>query len=109
MGPGLQRPRLCAHAEAPQQAHRTIGPAWPTEAARAGYFTKRTAQAWLRYVLDQARPAVLSGMARTGVSFADACGEYLRYLERPDRSARSASAGRRRSARTPRSPAPRVT
>jgi hypothetical protein len=48
---------------------------------RAGYFTKRTAEAWLRDVLDQARAGVLPGMVRTGVSFADAAGEYLRYVE----------------------------
>ena len=64
-----------------RQVHRTIGPAWTERGRpRAGFFTKRTAQAWLRDVLDQARAGVLSGMVRTGVSFADACGEYLRYV-----------------------------
>src|SRR3954471_4029597 len=65
-----------------RQVHRTIGPAWTDRGRpRAGFFTKRTAQAWLRDVLDQARAGVLPGMVRTGVSFADACGEYLRYVE----------------------------
>ena len=65
-----------------RQIHRTIGPAWTDRGRpRAGFFTKRTAQAWLRDVLDQARAGVLPGMVRTGVSFADACGEYLRYIE----------------------------
>src|SRR3954453_22451346 len=65
-----------------RQVHRTIGPAWTGRGrARAGFFTKRTAQGWLRDVLDQARAGVLPGMVRTGVSFADACGEYLRYVE----------------------------
>ena len=32
-------------------------------------------------MLEQARAASLPGMVRTGVSFADACDEYLRYVE----------------------------
>jgi hypothetical protein len=32
-------------------------------------------------VLDQARRGTLPGMAQTGVPFADAAGEYLRYVE----------------------------
>src|SRR4051812_23093032 len=51
-----------------RQVHRTIGPAWTDRGRpRAGFFTKRTAQAWLRDVLDQARAGVLPGMVRTGV------------------------------------------
>ena len=59
-----------------------IGPAW-TERGRppAGYFTKRTAEAWLRDVLDEARRGTLPGMVRTGVTFADAGAEYLRCIE----------------------------
>ena len=34
----------------------------------AGYFTKRTAEAWLRGVLDEARRGTLPGMVRTGVT-----------------------------------------
>jgi hypothetical protein len=65
-----------------RQVHRTIGQVWTDRGRpRAGYFTKRTAEAWLREVLDQARAGVLPGMVRTGVSFADAAGEYLRYVE----------------------------
>ena len=65
-----------------RQVHKTIGPVWTERGRpRAGYFTKRGAEAWLREVLDQARAGVLPGMVRTGVSFADACGEYLRYVE----------------------------
>jgi integrase len=64
-----------------RQVQKTIGPVWtgrgrPPE----GYFTKRTAQAWLRDVLDQAERGVLPGMVRTGRTFADAAEEYLRYL-----------------------------
>src|ERR687890_108172 len=65
-----------------RQVQRKIGPAW-TERGRppAGYVTKRTAEAWLRDVLDQARRGTLPGMVRTGVTFADACAEYLQWLE----------------------------
>ena len=65
-----------------RQVHRTVGPAW-TDRGRppAGYFTKRTAEAWLREVLAQARAGTLPGLVRTGVTVAEAVDEYLRYLE----------------------------
>jgi integrase len=65
-----------------RQVKKTIGPAW-TERGRpaAGYYTKRAAEAWLRDVLDQARAGTLPGMVRTGVTFAEACEEWLRYME----------------------------
>jgi integrase len=65
-----------------RQVQKKLGPAW-TERGRpaAGYFTKRLAEAWLREVLDEARRGVLPGMHRTGVTFADAAAEYLRYIE----------------------------
>jgi integrase len=64
-----------------RQVQTTIGCVW-TERGRPpdGYFTKRTAQAWLRDVLDQAERGVLPGMVRTGRTFAEAADEYLRYL-----------------------------
>jgi Phage integrase, N-terminal SAM-like domain len=46
-----------------------------------GWFTKRTAEAWLRDLLYQARRGTLSGMVRTGVTFADAAAEWLRFIE----------------------------
>ena len=54
-----------------RRVHKTIGPAW-TQRGRpaAGTFTKRTAEAWLRDVLDDARRGTLMGMTKTGVSFA---------------------------------------
>jgi integrase len=65
-----------------RQVHRTIGPAWTERGRpRAGWFTKRAAEAWLRDVLEQARAGTLPGMVRTGVTFADACADYLRYVE----------------------------
>jgi integrase len=65
-----------------RQVHRTIGPAW-TQRGRppAGYFTKRTAEDWLRETLDQARRGTLPGMLVTGATFADAAAEFLRYVE----------------------------
>lgn len=68
--------------EQPDGRADRIGPAW-TELGRpaAGYFTKRTAEAWLREALDQARRGTLPGMVRTGVTFADAAAEWLRFIE----------------------------
>jgi integrase len=65
-----------------RQVQKKIGPAW-TERGRppAGYVTKRLAEDWLRDVLDQARRGTLPGLVKTGVTFADAAAEYLRYVE----------------------------
>jgi len=65
-----------------RQVQKKIGPAW-TERGRPpnGYVTRRLAEAWLRDTLDQARRGTLPGMVRTGVTFADAAAEYLRYIE----------------------------
>src|SRR4051794_30175002 len=64
-----------------RQVQRTIGKVW-TERGRPpeGSFTKRTAEAWLRDVLDQAERGTLPGMVRTGRTFANAADEYLRDL-----------------------------
>src|SRR4051812_27175405 len=81
---GKRRPVWRAKYRLPdgRQVKKTIGPAW-TERGRpaAGYFTRRTAQAWLDDVLAHARAGTLPGMVRTGVTFADACDEHLRYVE----------------------------
>lgn len=65
-----------------RQFQRRIGPAW-SERGRppAGYFTKRTAEAWLRDLLDEARRGTLPGLVQTGATFADAAAEFLRYVE----------------------------
>ncbi len=81
---GRRRPDWRAKYRLPdgRQVKRTIGPAWTGRGRPpAGYYTKRTAEAWLRDVLAQARAGTLPGMVRTGVTFADACDEYLRYVE----------------------------
>ena len=69
-----------------RQVQRRIGPAW-TERGRppTGYFTKRTAEDWLRAALDEVRRGTFPGMVRTGATVADAAAEWLRYLEH-DRS-----------------------
>src|ERR1039458_2299033 len=81
---GVRRPVWYAKYRLPdgRQVQKKIGPAW-TERGRpaAGYFTKRTAEAWLRDALDQARRGTLPGMVRTGVTFADAAAEWLRFIE----------------------------
>jgi hypothetical protein len=79
-----------------RQVQKKIGPAW-TERGRpaAGYFTKRTAEDWLRERLDEARRGTLPGMVRTGASFADAAAEWLRYLEQDRRRKPSTVAGYR--------------
>ena len=65
-----------------RQVQRRIGPAWDGRTRpAAGYFTKRTAEAWLRDVLDQARKGTLPGLVHTGVTFAEAADEWLRYVE----------------------------
>ncbi len=65
-----------------RQVQKKLGPAW-TERGRppAGYFTKRTAEDWLRETLDQARRGTLPGLVKTDVTFAEAAEEWLRYIE----------------------------
>ena len=81
---GKRGPRWYAKYRLPdgRQVQKVVGPAW-TQRGRPtdGYFTKRTAQDWLRDVLDEARRGTLPGMIRTGATFADAAEEWLRYVE----------------------------
>ncbi|MGH2856427.1 MAG: tyrosine-type recombinase/integrase [Solirubrobacteraceae bacterium] len=65
-----------------RQVQRRLGPAW-TERGRppAGYLTKRTAEAELRSILESARRGTLPGMVHTGVTFAQAAAEWLRFIE----------------------------
>jgi hypothetical protein len=65
-----------------RQVQKKIGPAWTSRGRPAdGYFTKRTAEAWLRDVLDQARRGTPPGLVRTRVKFAEVADEWLRYVE----------------------------
>jgi integrase len=81
---GKRGPRWYAKYRLPdgRQVQKVLGPAW-RERGRPpeGYFIKRTAEAWLRDVLDQARRGTLPGMVRTGATFADAAKEWLRFVE----------------------------
>ena len=63
-----------------RQVQRRIGPAWTGRGRpAAGWFTKRSAQAWLDDLLVQARRGALPGMVETGATVADAAAEWLRW------------------------------
>jgi integrase len=65
-----------------RQVQKRIGPAWGGRGRPpAGWYTKRTAEAWLREVIDRARRGTLPGLVRTGVTFEEAASEWLRYIE----------------------------
>lgn len=65
-----------------RDVRKRIGPAWTTRGRpAAGYYTRPSAQSWLDEVLAEARRGTLTGMIRTGATFADAAAEYLRYVE----------------------------
>src|SRR3954468_2282999 len=65
-----------------RQIQRKLGPAWTARGRpAAGYFTKRTAEAWLGDVLAQGRRGELPGMVAPGATVADAAAEWLRWAE----------------------------
>jgi len=65
-----------------RQIQKKIGPAWADRGRPPeGYFTKRTAEVWLQDVLAQARRGTLPGMHKTGVTFAEAAEEWMRFIE----------------------------
>lgn len=65
-----------------RQVKKRVGPAWSGRGRpAAGTFTKRTAEDWLRDLLDEARRGTLPGLVQTGATFADAAAEYLRWIE----------------------------
>ncbi|MGH2914995.1 MAG: tyrosine-type recombinase/integrase [Solirubrobacteraceae bacterium] len=65
-----------------RQIQKAIGPAW-SERGRPpdGFFTKRTAEDWLRETLLQDAQKNAAGQIETGATFADAAEEYLRFAE----------------------------
>ena len=64
-----------------RQVQRLIGPAWSgRDAAPQGFYTKRSAEAWLRARLEDMHRGVAAGMVETGATFADAAQEYLRFV-----------------------------
>ena len=79
-----------------RQVQRRIGAAWLGRGRpAAGYYTKRAAEEWLRDVIDQARRGTLPGQVRTGVTFAAAAAEWLRYVEHDRERKASTVAGYR--------------
>ena len=64
-----------------RQVKRRIGSAWTSRGAPAdGFFTKRTAEDWLRSELASLDALAACG-ADLAVTFAEAAGEWLRYVE----------------------------
>lgn len=79
-----------------RQVQKKLGPAWSGRGRPpSGYFTKRLAEDALRGVLDEARRGTLPGTVRTGMTFADAAAEWLRYVEHDRRRKPSTVAGYR--------------
>jgi len=66
-----------------RQVQRALGPVWTGRGRPpAGYFTKRLAEDWLRdKLLEEAQRADSAPVAESGVTFAEAASEYLRYAE----------------------------
>lgn len=61
---------------------KKVGPAWADRGRPPeGYFTKRTAEAWLQEVLSQARRGTLPGLRSPAVMFAEAAEEWMRLIE----------------------------
>ena len=66
-----------------RQVQRCLGPAW-TERGRppAGHYTKKLAEEALREILTDAQRGTLAGLDKSGVTFADAAAEFVRYAQR---------------------------
>ena len=64
-----------------RQVQKKIGPAWTGRGRPpAGFFTKRTAEAWLRDALQRAREGDAPAPRGETVTFATAAREWLRYV-----------------------------
>jgi len=76
-----------------RQVQKSLGPAW-TRGGRPepGFWTKRLADAELRRILTEAQNGTLVGMVRTGVTFAEATAEWLRYVA-DERDAKASTLG----------------
>ncbi len=71
-----------------RQVKRRIRPAWTSRGRPApGFFTRRTAEDWLRATLSELDGAAASG-AHLSVTFTEAAAEWLRYVEE-DRAAKA--------------------
>ena len=72
------------------QHKRVLGKAWVGKGRPAdGYFTKRLAQQALDEILADARRGALATQARTGVTFADVCDDFLDWMEQDRQRKRS--------------------
>lgn len=61
---------------------KRIGPAWPKRSAcPPGYFTKATAERWLRDYLSDVGRGLRIEQHATGATWEDACREWLRWTE----------------------------
>jgi integrase len=81
-------PLLPVHASLPADLGQPVTRGRPA----AGSFTKRTAEAWLRSTLEDARRGTLQPVERSGATFADAAAEWLRYIEQ-DRGRKPSTVG----------------
>ncbi|MFL5864366.1 MAG: hypothetical protein ACJ780_26945 [Solirubrobacteraceae bacterium] len=84
-GSGTSADRSGTRAPGSPQGARVreaLGLAWTGRGRpRAGYFTTRTAGDWFVEFLDEARRDAAAGSVSTGVTFAEAAEEYLRFAE----------------------------
>src|SRR6476659_4094552 len=65
-----------------RQVQKRVGPAWTGRGRpAAGYFTKRSAEAWLVDLLAEIRQGERPDAVRTGATVADAAAEWLRWAE----------------------------
>src|SRR4051794_3476095 len=76
---GLVREVPPARRAAGPEAHRPRVDV--ARSARRRLLHERTAEDWLREIVNQARAGTLPGLVRTGVTFAEAAEEYLTWLE----------------------------
>jgi integrase len=64
-----------------RQVQKQLGPAWTGRGRPpVGYFTKRTAEAQLRTMLEDVRRGTLQGSVEMDVTFAEAAAEWLRFI-----------------------------
>jgi integrase len=65
-----------------RQVQKRVGPAWTGRGRpAAGFFTKRSAEAWLVDLLAEIRRGERPDAVRTGATVADAAAEWLRWAE----------------------------
>jgi hypothetical protein len=80
--PGTRGATWYYRARLPREVRRKLGAAWTGKGRPpSGYFTRKTAEAKLQEILADARRGTLASAVETGVTFADAAAEWLRYVE----------------------------